>query len=593
MLTHAKRRWLLPALSICASAIGLYPLDARANVALQRCGLGAVEPYDSPIVVIYWTSNPNNDTLQESTFAAQMLAQPSPSSGGLIGTPYNDVFTQYYELEPYSCSGAPTIYCQNATFEQTILDVVTSPPPPTNPTSCDQEQKIVDQVATVHTGYQPVYVLQYPPGVPLCAKGCAYHSITKKGNPYIALPYVTAGNQGCGGPNWYDVQASNINHEFAELSTDTNPALGWRAPAGQMPGGAGEIGDGPCEDYGKFPEREVQLFPRGSVPWFQVGIQSLWSNQAGAFHWGGCTYARPTMSVNWYVGSNSHIWQQLATNNAGYDWGGFTYGANIASAASAASWGPLRHDIFAYDSNGHLGHIYIQADGSEFSDDWGPPPSGDSFTRRPDVTSWGNGNLELVANVTSSGSESVLFRTWENGFDYGWSELYAPAAGVASAATIVSWGVNEADVFVLGRDGNLYRKHSSDGSALGFDNWTSVGAPLGETLTGDPDAASWMPGRLDVYFVNSAGNLSHFIHDDTLNPPYETWDTWTAPTGYTLTGSPSAVGMGDYRIKVVGVTTTGSFAEWLWDAFNVTSGVLGANFAPRFNASSVVAADLP
>lgn len=174
--------------------------------------------------------------------------------------------------------------------------------------------------------------------------------------------------------------------------------------------------------------------------------------------------------------------------------------------------------------------------------------------------------------------------TWDNGTDSGWTDIGPPAAGIHSAPAAVSGGYGQIDVFVLGSDGNLYRATSTNGTS--FTAWSSRGKPSGQTLIGDPDVGAWLPGRLDVYFVNTTGNLSHFLHDDSLGG-YENWDTWYAPTGYSFTGSPTAVAMGDYRIKVSAVTTTGTFVQALWTLNGITTGVLGAHFAPQFNASSL------
>jgi hypothetical protein len=45
--------------------------------------------------------------------------------------------------------------------------------------------------------------------------------------------------------------------------------------------------------------------------------------------------------------------------------------------------------------------------------------------------------------------------------------------------------------------------------------------------------------------------------------------------------------MGDFRIKVSAVTTSGTFAQALWTLNGITVGVLGSHFAPQFNASSL------
>ena len=64
-------------------------------------------------------------------------------------------------------------------------------------------------------------------------------------------------------------------------------------------------------------------------------------------------------------------------------WGGASQpvpGSQFVSPPAASSWGTDRYDVFAYEANGHLGHLFQNyRSGPITLEDWGPGPGG-SFT---------------------------------------------------------------------------------------------------------------------------------------------------------------------------------------------------------------------
>jgi hypothetical protein len=374
----------------------------------------------------------------------------------------------------------------------------------------------------------------------------------------------------------------------AEIETD------WHDPNGWYDGSvANEIGD-LCNDT----TEDVRLtsvlppFPKS------VQIQALWNNAA---NWGqgACVFARPTGYSNFYLGGDGQIWVQEDDANSASSWARPMYmnGVSFTSAPTVTSWGPYRYDLFAYDNFGNLGHIYQTPQGVIGQDNWGfPYPGTTAYTRKPEVTSVGFGRLDLFATMSCPScwpggtTEVVAHRSWDQGTDSGWAinlPLLPVPGGVvvASAPAAVSAGPTELDVFVRGSDNNLYRSTStsSQQNFSSWTNWANVGSP--GPVQGDPDAASWGPGRLDVFFVAAGGNgLTHYSYDHGTSFG---WEFWPTPPGFPiLTGTPTAIAMGDQRLKVVVPTTQGGLVTWLWDNSRFAYQNLPAGFHPVFNASA-------
>jgi hypothetical protein len=312
--------------------------------------------------------------------------------------------------------------------------------------------------------------------------------------------------------------------------------------------------------------------------------------------WTHCVWGFSQDWANFYLASNGEIMREPTFQSSADVWA--TPTTPFVSAPAVASWGNQRYDLFAYDRNGHLGHLAQSTrSGSVSWDDWGASPAG-SFEFKPTVTSWGNSRLDLFA---TTGAGFVYHLSFDNGTKSGWTNLPAlpgeisPAS--APAATSGFWSTTssnpELDVFVAGADGNLYHSTSSDGTT--FSGWVSIGQPGGGvTLKGNPAAASWGPNaippatptglRLDVFMVNSASSVSHAYMTGTTT----TWETWAAPIGFPLTGDPAATAMGDQRLFVGGVTASGDFVEYWWDSglFLLQSGINHA-FSPVGTATAV------
>jgi hypothetical protein len=96
--------------------------------------------------------------------------------------------------------------------------------------------------------------------------------------------------------------------------------------------------------------------------------------------------------------------------------------------------------------------------------------------------------------------------------------------------------------------------------AAGSMTWTARVTPTGGgspiAIAGDPDIASWAPGRVDVFLADTSGRF----WDCTLSGAQLTGTTtgnlacasWGSPSAGRFNGSPGVAAMGDGRLLVAG-----------------------------------------
>jgi hypothetical protein len=220
-------------------------------------------------------------------------------------------------------------------------------------------------------------------------------------------------------------------------------------------------------------------------------------------------------------------------------------GGVATSDPTAVSWGPDRIDVFVRGTDDSLWHRWWEGS-------WYPwERLGGVLASGPDVASWtshlsyqvaGQDPLSVARrlDVFAKGPDGSLMHKWYDGLAWsGWESL---GGVITSDPSAVSWGLGRIDVFARGTDNQLWHKWF-DGTAWG--EWE----PLGGALASAPDASSWDKGRLDVFAQGTDGGIWHKWFDGT-------WSDWqplggpVTPGGDGANGDPSAAGWGPGRIDL-------------------------------------------
>jgi hypothetical protein len=158
-------------------------------------------------------------------------------------------------------------------------------------------------------------------------------------------------------------------------------------------------------------------------------------------------------------------------------------------------------------------------------------------TGRPEpagsVVSWGANRLDAFV----VGTDRTMWHKW---YDAGWGPSvsgYESLGGVCmSAPEVASWGPNRLDAFVLGTDHALYHKWW-DGSAWnGFES-------LGGVCMSPPRLASWGPDRLDAFVIGIDRALYHKWYDGS------SWNGFESLGGVCMS-PPEVVAWGSDRLDV-------------------------------------------
>jgi hypothetical protein len=173
----------------------------------------------------------------------------------------------------------------------------------------------------------------------------------------------------------------------------------------------------------------------------------------------------------------------------------------------------------------------------------GAPPTG-GLTSGPDAASWEPGRLDVFVRGTGNRLEHK-FRTPSGGWVSSWESpnLGAPTGlSLAGDPTAASWGPGRVDVFARATDNNLWHRfYNGQWSA-----WENLGAPLGG-LASDPDVSSRTTNSLDVFALGLTGTLYQKSWTGS------SWTGWTSlgkPATGGLTSHPSAVSWDAGRIDV-------------------------------------------
>ncbi len=176
------------------------------------------------------------------------------------------------------------------------------------------------------------------------------------------------------------------------------------------------------------------------------------------------------------------------------------------------------------------------------------------------VVSWGSNRLDAFV----LGTDLAMYHKWWDGSAWGPSVAgYEYMGGICmSAPEVASWGPDRLDAFVLGTDHALYHKWW-DGS-----NWgpSVTGYEyMGGVCMSPPRLATWGPDRLDAFVLGTDRALYHKWWDGTNWGP--------SLTGYEYLGGicmspPEVVAWGSDRLDVFVLGTDNAVYHKWWDGSN-------------------------
>jgi hypothetical protein len=249
-------------------------------------------------------------------------------------------------------------------------------------------------------------------------------------------------------------------------------------------------------------------------------------------------------------------------------------GVKLTGDPGAVSWSNNRLDIFVKQQNTTtLMHPYWtpQGVGGGFWtwESFAPPTTDCAVFSNPDVTSRRPFSLLLAMSCLSGGKVGHVFvRRFENPSWEDWQDLGTPGTANGSATmiggvSVVSSSSSKVDLFLTSTAGNtgLVRLTSTSGGAKG--TWSSPTFVVAPTvcsggLVGDPDAASWAEGRIDVVVRGCTNKLQHLVVNGSTS-----WELGGVagngtPSGRLVARNPTVTAMGDNRLVVSIVDESGT-----------------------------------
>lgn len=206
-------------------------------------------------------------------------------------------------------------------------------------------------------------------------------------------------------------------------------------------------------------------------------------------------------------------------NNGFSDWDSSPGGA-LNSSPGAASWGRGRIDAFALGTDDQMWHW----DGTR----WALPIGGTLRRVNPAATSWAPNRLDVFPVGTTG---RVLHSYWNGSGWGGYEDLGVPPSGLMANTGVAaaSWGRGRLAVYATNAQGRVFQKlYDEQPGGRGWGGWTAL--PTGVRTNDSPAAASWAPGRIDVFVRGNDSALWTISRDTHL--PAMGWFNHTGRRGW-------------------------------------------------------------
>ena len=146
----------------------------------------------------------------------------------------------------------------------------------------------------------------------------------------------------------------------------------------------------------------------------------------------------------------------------------------------------------------------------------------------------------------------------------GWTSLGAPPVGAVGDPAIVAWAAGRLDVFVRGGDGRLWQTYRPTVGSF-FSPWIK---PVGDDgiLASGPEVSSRGPGQLDVFVVGTDGSVYQRVYNGAWNFG---WIGLGKPATVGLSGEVSSASpVGSSRVDLYARGTDQKLWSKSWDGAN-------------------------
>ncbi len=344
---------------------------------------------------------------------------------------------------------------------------------------------------------------------------------------------------------------------------------GWAALDGQLAGGspvAGRNGDGRLEVFALSagvagPElvHRWQMSPGGdwsdwdnlaAPPGSFLGSLALGENADGHLE----VFGRVGLMS---VGSLWHRWQ--TTPNDGWEpWAdlGGGIGPHILVVGQNAGG---RLEVFAVSTYGSLWHIWQDDTSPTGWSDWadlGTPPTA-SLTQGLAVERNMVDGLEVFAAAT----DGAIWHVWQ---DFGsatgwgdWQSLGAPSGVGLAVPTVGRNADGRLEVFVVGANALWHNWQETGGAWFG---WESLGTPPGVASLNTPTVGSNADGRLEVFAFGTNDAVWHVWQDASFATGWSGWDSLGGEPG----GAVDVVQNADGRLEIFAESRLLTGPQQLW-----------------------------
>ncbi len=259
-------------------------------------------------------------------------------------------------------------------------------------------------------------------------------------------------------------------------------------------------------------------------------------------------------------------WKRVRTELAtGGSWktfsNGFTERCGLESnheVLAATSWGPNRYDLFAYDESGNVLQLWWDGIwhwsnlGNGFLD-------GQRFLGPLAATSWAPNRID----VFGLGRGGQLLQLWWNG-RWNWTNLsrLLPEVRFLGPITATSWSEGRIDIFGLGPDGAVQQAWY-DGTWRAADLGNGFVERWGDRFSGSISAASWGPGRIDVFGLGVRKQLLQLWFDGNWH-----WNRHylTFPNRQHFSAPPAVSSWGEGHLDLVGLGPENNLLHLWYDS---------------------------